>query len=341
MDGGHSHRGFTLIEVIIAIGLGIMIVLVAVSGLRVTAQTVSTANRLSMQNAILRTAIVAANEEMDFWDSFDSRTDPSQRPLRNMGQPFQPMDFKAANGNPPLDFTHKNASQWWNGHIWSSNNKRWGDYSIFGKDGLISDPLVPAERNWRHKILPYLTSGIGNYAAVEYLPANFVFGFYNNANPGVIPTAFGTPGVGPNHFKTQHRNRAQPSCKVELGHDSGYLLTSVSNASGHPSCHKAVYSNNGGSAFGGAFNVSKLTDWNLGPQVSFLTGQPSHWPVVTIRTRISYRFQDFTHESRISVLDPYTGESFNMRLKGLTTTLRGARRQRNLDSEDHDPRYPQ
>lgn len=333
----HLRRGFTLIEVMISIALSSLLVLVAVAGLRVTAQTVSAANRLSMQNGMLRTAVVAANEEMDFWDTFDSRSDPAKRPLRAVGRPFQPLDFTTSTTS--ISFDHSNPREWWNGHIWSSNHRRWGDYSIFGQQD-ISDPLVPPERQWRHKILPHLADNLGYFAAMDYLPANFVFGYYKggtNIGGGTIPTEFGSnsPGIGVGQFATKWRGRAQPKCKVEVGHDSGLLLTTVPGNFLHPNSHRAIHSNDGGD-----WHVNKVDNWANYPSTDFLASKPVAWPAVTIRTRVAYKFQNFIHESRITVQDPLSGESVSMNIRGLTTTLRGARRQRGLDTETPDPRYP-
>jgi hypothetical protein len=49
---------------------------------------------------------------------------------------------------------------------------------------------------------------------------------------------------------------------------------------------------------------------------------------------------DFRQQVRISQADPLTGQTTTLVLHGLTTTLRGARRQRGLDTMPPDPRYP-
>jgi prepilin-type N-terminal cleavage/methylation domain-containing protein len=325
--------GFTLIELLIAIVLSSMLIMVAVAGLRVTAQAVVSANRMSMNNTIMRVAVTAANEEMDFWDSYDSPTDLSRQKLRKPGMPFQPLDFITA--NTVLDFDHSHARQWWNGHVWSSNHRRWGDYSIYGKQGLI-DPLVPVERQWRHTLLPYLSNNLGYFAAMDYLPANFIFGFY--ANNGIIPPEFGSPspGFGLGQFHSLWRNRYQPLGKCEAGHGGAFLVTTVASPIGYPNCLRAVYA-----PYGGQWDWSNLSDWNLNPKVDFLSsGQPDHWPHVTIRTSVAYSWANFIHESQITINDPLSGETVSMIIKGLTTTLRGARRQRGLDTEPINPLYP-
>ncbi len=335
-----AQNAFTLIELIVSIAIGMLILSVALAGVRVAAQTISAANRLSLSNSIFRTAVVAANYEMDFWDTFDSRCDSTKQPLRENGFPFQPLDFSTP--NTTLAFDHSGPREWYNGHIWSSYNNensgyymnKLGDYSIFGKQGMVNDGIVPSEREWRHRILPHITDNLGYYAALDYLPANFIYAFYDF--DGTIPKEFGEYGAGFGHFNTNHRERHQPKSKPEMGHSSGFVLTTVKNGKGtHPQCHHGVYSSRGKNGF----SRENMWQWDLYPQVDFLNAKPETWPQVTIRTCVYYYFNRFRHASRVVILDPMTGEQFSINIDGLTTTLRGARRQRELDTEITDPRY--
>jgi hypothetical protein len=89
---------FTLIELMISVSLGMLIVYVATSGIRVASQTVSTANRLATENAVLRAGFQIALAETDFWLSYDDPYDTSdgriKQPLRVIGndkrQPVRP-----------------------------------------------------------------------------------------------------------------------------------------------------------------------------------------------------------------------------------------------------------
>lgn len=353
-----TRHGFTLIEMIIAVALGALIVSVAFAGFRVTSQTVTLANRLSLQNAILRSAVVAANEEMDTWESFDSRSDTSKQILRGATFPFAPMDFRSP--TTVLDFNPANGRLWWNGHLWSSNRlndgtnyqRRFGDYSIFGRQGITDFglgslyPTLVAERAWRHNILPYLSDGLGYYAAFDYLPANFVYGYYDDNNPataggaiGDIPPEFGVPGVGPGWLRNNWHSGNKPLQKIEAGHDNGYILTNTVGVPGypntHPNSHRASYNDKGGT-----WTDTLYPDrWNAFPNVDFANVLPSLWPTVKMQVKATYSWMDFRHQVRIEQTDPFTGETTAMVIHGMTTTLRGARRQRNLDQETPDPNY--
>ena len=60
----------------IAVTLGIMIVFVATSGLRTASQTVVVANRLSLENSLLRVGYFEAQNQLDFWTNFDDPERP-------------------------------------------------------------------------------------------------------------------------------------------------------------------------------------------------------------------------------------------------------------------------
>ncbi|HEX3133644.1 MAG TPA: prepilin-type N-terminal cleavage/methylation domain-containing protein, partial [Planctomycetota bacterium] len=342
----HSRRrGFTLIEMSISLALGMLIITVAFAGFRTASQTVTMANRLSLQNAMLRTAVMAANEEMDTWESFDSRSDTTKQILRGATYPFAEMDFRAA--DTVLDFNPANGRLWWNGMLWSSNRlndgtnyqRRFGDYSLFGRQGMtLADfalpdyPNLATERGWRHNILPYISNGMGYYAAFDYLPANFVYGYYDDNQPaqpggsiGDIPIEFGVPGVGPGRFRPNWHSGNKPLQKVEAGHDNGYILTNTVNVPGypntHPNSHRASYNDNGGT-----WTDTLYPDrWNAFPNVDFTTVLPEMWPTVKMQVKATYSWMDFRHQVRIEQTDPYTGLTTAMVLYGITTTLREAR----------------
>ncbi len=330
------RHGFTLIEMSISVALGIIIVTVAIAGFKVTSQSVTLANRMSLQNAILRASVVAANQEMDFWDTMDSRTDTAKQPLRGATYPFAPMSFTDPTNE--LRFDQHDSRLWWNGPLWTSNDKRFGNYSLFGRQGLTHVD-VPTERAWRHWILPTMSDGMGYYAALDYLPANFVYGFYNPT--GVIPNEFGVPGVGPGRFRSNWHGRNTPLSKLEFGHDNGCILTNTTGVPGyphtHPISHRSSYNDSNTAGFTDTLYPDR---WNAFPAMEFADAMPSNWPHVTMQVKVTYQWMDFRHQVRIEQNDPITGQQTAMVLHGLTTTLRGARRQRGLDTMSVDPDYP-
>ena len=83
---------FTLLELMIAIVLSAIIIFTAVSGLRTMAQAVTAANRLSLENALMRAGYFTAQDQLDFWTNADDTTDVSpqrsRQKLRAQSLPF-------------------------------------------------------------------------------------------------------------------------------------------------------------------------------------------------------------------------------------------------------------
>jgi prepilin-type N-terminal cleavage/methylation domain-containing protein len=65
------RRGFSLIELILAIALGTIILLTVFATFRTVSTSISVANKLSRENALMRNGMLAALEEVDFWVSYD------------------------------------------------------------------------------------------------------------------------------------------------------------------------------------------------------------------------------------------------------------------------------
>lgn len=78
-----SVAAFTLIEMMIAVALGSMVILVAMSGFRTASQTITVANRLSLENSLLRSGYFEAQIQLDFWTNLDDPTRvDGDRPLK-------------------------------------------------------------------------------------------------------------------------------------------------------------------------------------------------------------------------------------------------------------------
>src|SRR5262245_39400014 len=131
------RRAFTLIEMLIAVALGTVICYTVFAAFRMCSQTVTVANRIALENSLFRYAMLDALEDLDFWHSYDSLTDPSKRPLRSdnyypatspNSNPFREMWFDP-------DFRQDLPRSWWRGAcLWHTDN-RYGDYSWFSYDG--------------------------------------------------------------------------------------------------------------------------------------------------------------------------------------------------------------
>jgi len=108
-----ARHAFTMIEMMIAIALGALVIYVATAGLRTAAQSVSSANRLALENSILRTGVLIALENTDFWTdyddpSYDRDSDdgkvmrPFGKPLGGRGLPFTPfLESQSVSGYGP------------------------------------------------------------------------------------------------------------------------------------------------------------------------------------------------------------------------------------------------
>lgn len=82
------RRAFTLIELILAMGIGMVIILALYTSFRATMQAISHALAMSTENAILRYAYMSVLEEADFWTAYDwpeasatpANPDPGENP---------------------------------------------------------------------------------------------------------------------------------------------------------------------------------------------------------------------------------------------------------------------
>lgn len=135
--GGGRAKAFTLIELLIAISLGMLIVYTATAGFRAAAQSVTMSNRLALENSLLRAGYFAATQDADWWLAWDDPDDSSNQRLRwfadyqplKRGGPFAPFDARTfprsgASGtdsergwNPSYTWPANDARAWFNGNL--------------------------------------------------------------------------------------------------------------------------------------------------------------------------------------------------------------------------------
>jgi len=96
-----TDAGFTLIELMLSIGLGILLLYTAFAAFRTAAQAVTIANRLSLENSCLRAGYFQVENDLDFWTSQDDPDNSNNQLLRGTGTtanlgagglPFTPMN---------------------------------------------------------------------------------------------------------------------------------------------------------------------------------------------------------------------------------------------------------
>lgn len=75
-------RGFTLIEMLIAISLGLIVAYIALAAVRMASRTVTAINRLTLENRLMRQGFLEALDEIDFWTRYDDPTDSTHQGLR-------------------------------------------------------------------------------------------------------------------------------------------------------------------------------------------------------------------------------------------------------------------
>ena len=78
-------RAFTLLELMIAISLGLVILLTAATAFRVASSCVVTSNRLATENTLMRAGFEIALEQLDFWTNLDDPNDATRERLRLSG----------------------------------------------------------------------------------------------------------------------------------------------------------------------------------------------------------------------------------------------------------------
>ncbi len=139
---------FTMVELIIAIAVGMIIVATTVAGVRAAAQAVAVATRLSTENALMRSGIARAHDEVDFWTASDDPEKPdAERPLKraggSAGLPFQPFDNTFADSGTGEEacgwdqderaWAAANPRSWLRGNLIEKDNTdlRFGRYAIF------------------------------------------------------------------------------------------------------------------------------------------------------------------------------------------------------------------
>lgn len=76
------RNAFTLIELMIGVVLGTLVVGLVYATLRALSQSVTAANRIALENQLMRAGFLAALEEADFWDLYDDRWNTAAQRLR-------------------------------------------------------------------------------------------------------------------------------------------------------------------------------------------------------------------------------------------------------------------
>ena len=362
------NTGFTLIELMIAMVLGMALVFAATAGFRVLSQAITKSNQLSIENNLLRVGIQMALDEADFWTTSDDPLDQTKQPMRAggngiAGMPFTPFEKvndvtipggKFIDTRPGLDEVASAPRGGWNPNplaraAWDQRN--WvranyaeeanpGDYGYqyWGTFGIYEnlDPLA----SWHHwyggQILG-LMDGLGFWGLFDYTSSN-AFLIYHTSNPTQVPK-LGGGGL------------SWGGCPLSLLQNDGWF----GNADGGDNTMKArIRTSNGGRYFmpGPAVatpvlsrELSKIgyegrqVGWDPAVINEFLVkksgaieqalpNRPSFWPDVSSEVRRILEHGHFITTCMVSSVHPITGEKMSVAFAVISTNLRGARQQR-------------
>lgn len=177
----------------IAITLSMLIVLMAMAGFRVTANSITTAQRLVRINQMIGIGVLQAYSETDFWDAYDDRLDPTpgksrQRLRQSMPLPVPSVDANTRIGLPFSPFfgngphaaawptssygrgwkederlwaiSADNELTWWTAHKAETQetDARFGHYSVFGVSRLPGRDQIgidpTADKTWHGGWMP-------------------------------------------------------------------------------------------------------------------------------------------------------------------------------------------
>lgn len=170
------RHAFSLVEVIIAIALGMVILVTIYAGFRVASQSVTITERMALENKLLIGGMVGALEELDHWTAFDR---PGHQPLRPNG-PFKTIQPGAGGyaedgsdwSSLPQPFTPFNAASSGGAASWPAS----GAPLPYASRWLVNDPatwyrgdggLAYRDGGFRTDLSPW-----GNYALFSCAAAN-------------------------------------------------------------------------------------------------------------------------------------------------------------------------
>lgn len=336
-------RGFTLIEALIAIALGSLIVYAAVAGFRVSAQSITTANRLSLENAMLRAGFLAALHEVDTWTAYDDpeSTNSADRRLRNPQMPFSPLPAlvrapsssatgggsamgqylypspEGDDGWDPVYFWPANDPRtWWRGNAaeWHMTGGRSGNYALFANtDGAM--------HIWLFKQMNMLQQHLSWYAFCDYLPPSMLYSFIRG---GDLDPTFVSAGA----FRNGDGGTWFPQGRYRCTKDTSYALVPLKPKGGTglivPSNFRRHWNTGVGASEG------QVTDF-MSKALStrpLLTSQPAHWPLMKVEAARFLSHNRFVNLNSIQWTNTMTGEPITLSFTAIGTTLRGARQMR-------------
>lgn len=351
--------GFTLIELTIAVSLGLVLMLTAFSAVRVTTQAITVTRRIALENALLRTGVEQALDEVDFWAATDDPEHPALQPLRGTETsggylPFSPfaatpdaithgafIDARAGlteDPSTPRGGWNANPLAWaaWDPRAWSracpaeesNTTECWGT-------GAIYDNLDPS-KSWHHWYdgqVRGLLDAVGFYGMYEYLPSNSFVVYHGGSAPLGSPATIswaGMPiGLLENGLWLDSRDGGDCNMKGRVRNTNGsrvFLPGPQSAASNIARTWASIGYNGRDTNYDLA--VMKTFLANSATTAHVLGGMPSTWPDVSYAVRRFVERGQLMNACEVTCRSPLTGAAITIPFACVGTTLRGARQQR-------------
>ena len=344
---------YTLIELMLAISLGMVILLTMMAGFRVASQSITTVNRLASENQLMRLGCQMAHEHLDFWTDYDDPDNPSYQLLRskdmNGGLPFTPMSNVSPynqGGSPELS-TGWNPAElwpmadprvWWHGNVAEkcNSNVLLGRYSIFGNTANTvtvtgsfgSYGQVTVLHSWLYNQLWSLHNALGYYGYFDYALANTLYECYQpwsggQTNDDGEPLLLDTPGGA---FASTEGPQYYPHGLYRLSMGTAMGLTSPTNSYAINSLSQQQYY-----YLDYQGNLPTLLRFNQDTTdgSSLVAQSPATWPQVQISMQRFIKTNRFVNVCRVICTSPITGQVMQLVWDGIGSSLRGARLQRN------------
>ena len=356
----HDRRtGFTLIELMIAISLGLILMLTAFSGIRVTSQAITTTRRIAFENRLLRAGVEQALDEVDFWAATDDPEDTAKQPLRGTEASGGFLPFTSFASTPeaithgsfidlqsgltelpaaPRGGWNPNPLAWaaWDPRSWpracpaeeSHSTECWGT-------GGIYDNLDPTQswHHWYDGQVRGLLDAMGFYGMYEYLPSNGFVVYHGDTAPLGSPSSIswgGMPtGLLQNGLWLDCNDGGDFNMKGRVRNTNGtrVFLPGPGGAVNNTARTWASVGYNGRDTNFDFATVKTFLN-NSATSAHLMTLKPSQWPEVSYTVRRFIERGHLINSCEITCRSPLTGATFTIPFACIGTTLRGARQQR-------------
>lgn len=361
---GHSSQeaGFTLLEMMLAITVGLMLVLVTVALFRATSKAIIRSNRIATQNQLLIAGISYALEDLDGWDTLNDPADPANPTRRprlfvaaptNDGRPFNWLK-----PSYPIGAFRASDPKWWYNYrfVTAARERVPGgapapqlpQWVQFGSRG---DP-VP-DRAFLHRWPYYVFEQLGMYGLVDYMPPGIPIGLADMSSRTVNSVAIWEPSwLYPFEFISDpsgYTNLVPSEYPMtgSLGREQSVVIVSNDLGSGATPVtqlynRKIYYSTNRNTAYTNRNPLYRFFTADVAPvrilpadapssMASAAPVGPVDWPQVEVATYRLIRRGVHHNLAVIRIQDPMTGEMLATTVSAVCTTLRGARAERGLD----------